>query len=161
MTTRTLLATLAAVLLLLAIVIAALYAYRAQTPNVSFTVPTPTAAPSASTPARPLPCPTGGATIFGAAGPDYRQDARDCIWTAYTTKRSAVFTTSGVTVEGARYTWMLTVNSDGNIAAARELVDPRTFLCRSMEKSPKESDPAKFGFRLTGCSPDVPFVNVP
>jgi len=120
---------------------------------------TPTIAASSS--ASPFTCPSGDGTRFGAPGPEYRQDARDCLWNAYAQGRPSVFNTTGYTIEGARYTWTLTVNSDGSISAIRGLVEPRTFLCRTLTKEPKEGDPSKYGFRLTDCGAGVSFVNVP
>lgn len=121
------------------------------------------AAPSAS----PSPlaavreCPRGDATLLGAAGSGYRQDARDCLWSAYVSRQPAQFTTTGTTIEGARYNWTLTVRVDGTVAAVRELIDPRPFECKKLEKQLKEGDPTKFGFRLTDCGAGVAFLNVP
>jgi len=120
---------------------------------------TPTVAASSS--ASPFACPSGDGSRFGAPGPEYRQDARDCLWNAYAQGRPSVFNTTGYTIEGARYTWTLAVNSDGSISAIRGLVEPRTFLCRTLTKEPKEGDPSKYGFRLTDCGAGVSFVNVP
>lgn len=72
-----------------------------------------------------------------------------------------MFATTGTTVEGARYNWRLTVRSDGTVQAVRELIDPRSFECKTLEKQPKDGDPTKFGFRLADCGAGVPFVNVP
>jgi len=121
------------------------------------------ASPSAipSPPAAVRECPRGDATLLGAAASGYRHDARDCLWSAYVNRQSTLFTTTGTTIEGARYNWTLTVRVDGTVAAVRELIDPRTFECKKLEKQPKEGDPTKFGFRLTDCGAGVPFVNVP
>ena len=106
-----------------------------------------------------LECPAGDTGRLDGSG--YVAAARDCLWQSYSAGTPARFVSTGYTVEGARFTWTLTINPNRTVTARRDFVQPTTVVCRTLEREPREAQPTLYAFNLSDCVPTGAVVRIP
>jgi hypothetical protein len=93
----------------------------------------------------------------------YDAAARDCIWGAYTSGKTAHWTVKLYTIEGDAIPGLLSIDQ-GQIVVTRDMTADRysnadarrrwTWRCREMTKKPLETNPSRMSFILRDCSGD-------